>query len=169
MSNLKQDVEEWAITVIQMWLNRMEQLQISPSDPITTERFYHFVNVNANGDPVKVTFAFDFYLKFLNWGVGRGVNLENRERMILAGLTTRRAKPWFDDVFYKRLTFLGKMLADRYAMIGINIVKNAWDNADKWEKRWETVDSEGIQPRNYLPGKSVKNDAVAQYKKIRMK
>ena len=116
-------VAAWAEIVIKEWVNRAAALGISTGDPVSLQRFYHHIVVQADGDPVKIEFAFDFYLKFVNWGVGRGVTIENRDTLVLAGKTTRRPRAWYDDVVPKQLTILGHLLAEKYGERTVAMVR----------------------------------------------
>ena len=116
-------VAAWAEIVIKEWVKRAAALGISAGDPVSLQRFYHHIVVQADGDPVKIEFAFDFYLKFVNWGVGRGVTIEDRDTLVLAGKTTRRPRAWYDDVVPKQLTILGHLLAEKYGERTVAMVR----------------------------------------------
>jgi hypothetical protein len=140
-------VEAWADIVIKEWVKMAAALDISPKNPLTESRFQKFLTVQANGSVDKITFTFDFYLKFVNWGVGKGVTIENRETLVLAGMTTRRRKPWYDEVFPKQLTILGHLLAERYGQRTVAMIKT----------QLETITSDGGTvsiPRAPSSGKS---------------
>lgn len=124
-TNIKLTVEAWADIVVKEWVRRAQQLGISPSAPMSVDRFLHFVTTQADGDPARIQFTFDFYLKFVNWGVGRGVTIENRDTFIMAGKTTRRPKAWYDDVVPKQLTILGHLMAEKYGERVVAMVKTA--------------------------------------------
>lgn len=183
-------VEKWAEIVVDKWVKLAAHLKIHPDSPITHERFYHYVHTQADGNPQKVEFAFDYYLKFVNLGVGRGVNMENRDTYIAANKRSkayekknkegRRPKPWYDDVFYKELYKLGAILAESYAHFAVSVIKNSLDNAERHKKSWTNVDSEGpiqnmtgstptIRERSpkIVPGKE--GYSVKDYKRVRYK
>lgn len=113
--NIKLTVEAWTDIVIKEWVNKAAALGISPYAPLNVNRFYHHVNTNANGDPDRVEFAFDYFLNFVDWGVGKGVTLENRDMLLSTGITKRRKKPFFTNVFYKQIKVLVNLLAEKNA------------------------------------------------------
>lgn len=113
--NIELTVEAWAEITIKEWINRAAALGIAPDDPLTLDRFVHHVITNSNGDPQRVEFAYDYYLNFVDWGVGNGVTIENRDMMIRSGATRRRPKMWFTDVFYKEIKVLSKLLEEKYS------------------------------------------------------
>lgn len=122
-TNLHITVEAWAEILIKEWVKRAAQLNISPDNPQSVQRFEHFITSQANGDPAIIKFTFDYYLKFTNWGVGRGVNLENRDTLILADMTKRRPRPFYDDVFPKQLAILGHLMLEKYKHRVVAFVK----------------------------------------------
>lgn len=126
-TNIGLTVEAWVDIVVKEWIKRARELGISPGDHVSADRFLHFVITQADGDPVKIQFTFDFYLKFVNWGVGRGVTIENRDTFIAAGKTSRRPKAWYDDVVPKQLTILGHLLAEKYGERTVAMVKTVVD------------------------------------------
>ena len=126
--NTELTVEAWAEITIKEWVSKAAMLGISPDDPLSLDRFVQHVITNSNGDPQRVEFAYDYYLNFIDWGVGNGVTLEDRDLMISSGATTRRPKLWFTDVFYKQVKILAHLMAEKNAkaaalMISTNLTK----------------------------------------------
>lgn len=136
-TNISLTVTAWAEIVVKEWINRATALGIKPSDPLSSNRFRQFLTTQADGDPQRIEFTFDFYLKFVNWGVGRGVTIADRDTYILAGKKAkynkgegRRPKPWYDDVFPKQLTILGHLLAEKYGHRTVALVKTTFESAN---------------------------------------
>ena len=77
--------------------------------------FYHHVNTNANGDPDRIDFAFRYYGKFLDMGVGKGVTLLNKEHLKAIGLNHRREQVWYSQIFFAQVQRLKEILAEKYA------------------------------------------------------
>ena len=63
------------------------------------------------GDLDRITFLFEYYGKFVEWGVGGRVNIDNRDALIASGRTKRRKKRWMTPVFFAELDKLREMLA----------------------------------------------------------
>ncbi|HNX87710.1 MAG TPA: hypothetical protein PKH58_01395 [Paludibacteraceae bacterium] len=127
--NINLTVEAWADIVIMEWIKKFEALGIRELHGIHS--FESSIITASDGDPAKVRFAFEWYLKMVDYGVGKYVNLETRDTMIAAGLTTRRPKPWFSDTFYKQLSVLHHLYEEKYAKkTELFIVRNLKDNAD---------------------------------------
>lgn len=120
-TNISLTVEAWADIVIKEWLNKIDALGINKTGPLVNS-FESTVFTAANGDPNKVAFLLEYYYKMVDYGVGKGINLSDRDGLIAAGLTKRRPKPFFSDVFYKQLAVLRHLLEDKYAMKAENLI-----------------------------------------------
>jgi len=129
-TNLKLTMEAWADIVIKEWRMKVSALNISVTYQLVRSFEAHVITA-ANGDPEKVLFAFEWYGKMLDYGVGKYVTLADRDGMIAAKTTNRIKKPWFSDTFYKQLASLRHILAEKYAQkTEMLIVRNIDDNAD---------------------------------------
>jgi hypothetical protein len=114
-------VDEWAKIVIERWERKISQLGIYHTGKLLNS-FTHFINTQANGDPEKITFAFQFYGKFVDMGVGKGKK-HNVE------VTNRRAKPWYSKVFWSQFMVLKEILAEKYSMTGQILIITEIDKA----------------------------------------
>lgn len=108
----KDTIEAWADIVLKEWDKKASALGISDTHELISS-FVHHVHWHAGGDLQRIEFAFNYYGKFVDMGVGRGVSLDTRDAMIGTGLTTRRPKPWFTDTFYKEVAKLRYLIAER--------------------------------------------------------
>ena len=126
------EIERWAEGVIHAWESKIAALHIgSGSLRSLARRFEAHVVWHAGGDSRRIEFAFAYYLKFVDWGVGRGVTIDNRDTMIAAGLTIRRPKPWYHRVFFSELRRLQAIIARKTGEnVTAMIVRNIEDNAD---------------------------------------
>jgi hypothetical protein len=115
-------VEAWAEITIKEWVKKAKALNISPDHPMNAERFVHHIITSSDGDPEKIQFMYDYYLNFVDWGVGRGVTLENRDMLTNIGATKRRKKQWFTDVFYKEIKRLTAIMAEKYSIKAAHVV-----------------------------------------------
>ena len=138
--NMHETAVAWADITIKVFEDWVTKLNAVDSYELF-DSFVHHIHTSANGNPEMIDFAYKYYGKFVDMGVGGNINLENRDAMISAGLTTRRQKPWFSKNFFYQARKLGEILAEKYAQKGaITIVANIDDNAEKWQKRWENFD-----------------------------
>jgi len=156
-ANIFLTVEAWAEIVIKEWVKHASALNIHPEDPLTDDRFYHYITRQAKGDPGKIEFTFDFYLHFVNWGVGRGITLEDRDTYILSGKHKkyydggpRRPKPWYDDVFPKQITILSHLLSEKYGQRTVLFIKTTLEsfNSDGTKVNLPSEQSSSPTPSN---------------------
>jgi hypothetical protein len=108
-------VETWAKITYEKFVKKADALGISTDGALAASRFVHETITSANGDADKVIFMFDYYLNFVDWGVGKGVTLEHRQMLEKAGLGRRR-KQWFTGVFYHEVKVLSHLLAEKYKL-----------------------------------------------------
>jgi len=133
-TNLKLTMEAWADIVIKEWRNKVSALNISVTYQLVRSFEAHVITA-ANGDPEKVLFAFEWYGKMVDYGVGKGVHISDVDSLIAAKATGRQKKPWFTSTFYKQLAVLHHILAEKYEQkIDALIVRNNNDNADYGNK-----------------------------------
>ena len=127
--NLGLTVEAWADITVKEWISKAAMLGISPTDPLSLDRFTHHIITASDGNPQRIEFAYDYYLNFVDWGVGNGVTLENRDLMISSGATKRRQKPWFTDVFYKEIKTLAHLLAEKHKLKTTMLIVNGLEKS----------------------------------------
>lgn len=111
---LSPTVQAWADIVLREWDKKATALGISDTHTLISS-FNNHVQWHAAGNLQKVAFMFEYYGKFVDMGVGGRVNLDNRDALISAGMTSRRPKPWFTDTFYKEVAKLRYLLSERTA------------------------------------------------------
>jgi len=121
-TNTKLTVKAWADITIKEWVKKAAALNISPGDPLNAERFVHHIITSSNGNPEKIQFIYEYYLNFIDWGVGKGVTLEHRDILVSTGITKRRTKKWFTDVFYTQVKILTHIMAEKYALKSAHVL-----------------------------------------------
>lgn len=117
-SFLSLTVEAWAIITIKRWQNKIEQLGIGHSNDLARSFMQHVIT-QGNGDPVKIEFAFNYYGKFVDMGVGNGV------KKTQVGINNRIAKPWYSATFYHEVKRLGELLAEKFAIAAQTSILNS--------------------------------------------
>ena len=128
--NIKLTVQAWADIVIKEWIKKVTVLKIGDTGALVNS-FTSTVITAADGDPSRIVFAFEWYGKMVDYGVGKYVTLADRDGMIAGGMTRRRPKPFFTDTFYKQLAVLHHLFEEKYAAKAEwFIVRNFEDNAD---------------------------------------
>ena len=125
--NMNETAIAWADITIKVFEDWVKKLNITDSWELY-DSFVHHVHTSANGNPEMIDFAYKYYGKFADMGVGGNVSLENRDSMVSAGLTTRKQKPWFSKTFFFQVRRLGEILAEKFAQkSAITIVANIDD------------------------------------------
>ena len=117
-----QTVTAWADMVIKIWVEKMDQLGVSNS-AANASSFAHFIFSNAGGDVARIEFAFAYFLKFTDMGVGKGVTVANWSN----SNHNRIKKQWFNKTFLLEVRKLSNMLAANYAHTGALYVKEAFN------------------------------------------
>lgn len=85
--------------------------------------FTQQVITDSNGDPTLIIFAFNYYGKFVDMGVGRGVPHSE------VPFSNRRAKPWQSKTFARELGVMAELLSRHYGhRVGITIANRINEN-----------------------------------------
>ena len=100
------NAEQWAKIVIERWEEKIVRLGIIGDNLINS--FTQQVITDSNGDPTLIAFAFNYYGKFVDMGVGRGVPLSE------VPFSNRRAKPWMSKTFARELGVMAELLSQHY-------------------------------------------------------
>ena len=107
-TDLSLTIDAWAKIVVERWENKITRLRIHHTGDLSRSFAIH-VFTQANGDPDKIEFAFNYYGKFVDMGVGRGVKMD------LTGNGGRTAKPWYSRTFFSQVKRIGEILREKYA------------------------------------------------------
>lgn len=105
--NISLTVEAWAQIVIERWELQMARAGVRGTGKLLNS-FMYTIHSQANGNPELIQFAFNYYGKFVDMGVGRGVTLETVE------MTNRKPKPWYSKVFWGQFQKLKELMVEKY-------------------------------------------------------
>jgi hypothetical protein len=108
-TNISLTVDAWAKIVIERWVRKIVDLKIMGTGALVRSFAYTVTN-DAGGNPEKIIFAFNYYGKFLEMGVGKGVALQEVE------MSNRRKKPWQSKVFYGQVEALKRIMVEKYQL-----------------------------------------------------
>lgn len=114
-TNISLTVEAWAEIVIKEWIKKIEALKIHQTGALVQSFTSHIITA-ANGDPYRVVFAFAWYGRFVDWGVGKGTKIIDRDAKQSVGLTHREEKPWLTSVFWKQLEVLRHLMEEKNSL-----------------------------------------------------
>ena len=122
-TNIGLTVEAWAEIVIDKWETMIARLHIGHSGKLINS-FAHHVITQSGGDPEKIEFAFEYYGKFVDMGVGRGVTIGEVE------FSDRRRKPWYSKTFFSQVKRSGEILGEKYARKGQAVIIENLENKE---------------------------------------
>jgi len=108
-TNMKLTVEAWADIVIERWEQKIRRSGVYHTGKLV-QSFSQMVRTQANGNPDLIQFAFGYYGRFVDMGVGRGVPYDR------VHLSNRRAKPWYSKTFFSQLEKLKEILEEKYGL-----------------------------------------------------
>lgn len=150
--DLRVTLEAWADIVIKNWVAKIMALHAYDTFALARS-FEQHVWANANGNPERVVFAFLYYGRFVDMGVGEGKSSTGAlsrdqkrvvKKQLKAGhdemgfhkwkafknyneihLKERIAKPWYSSIFFSEVQKLQSILAEKYAhKAALYIVEN---------------------------------------------
>ena len=112
-TNLKLTIEAWADIVIKEWLNKITAMGLINTSALYNS-FVHHIVASAGGDVQRIEFAFNYYGKFLDMGVGKGIKAGQHADSF------RDPKKWYSPVLTYHLAQLRDILVEKYAMQGVS-------------------------------------------------
>jgi len=120
MLDEKQIADAWAKITIKKWQKKIQGLNINETGELARSFLYDVV-ASAQGDVMKIDFAFKYYGKFVDMGVGKGVKIgqvkENQDSRKLEGRmlgNRRRPKKWYSKTFAAEAMKLGEIMAKQF-------------------------------------------------------
>jgi len=122
------DLEKWAAIVIEKWQFNLIKRRVRHSGELFNS-FLAQITADAEGNSAMISFAFQYYIRMVDMGVGNGVkygdvaDLADSRR--LEGRNTgnrRRPKAVFLKTFYSQVYRLSELLAEQYAQQGAHAV-----------------------------------------------
>lgn len=119
----KQTVQAWADFVIERWELEMLRLRITSSG-LLLKSFSNTVFTQSNGDVDRILFAFEYYGKFIDMGVGRGVTVANIAQ------SGRKPKPWYGKIFFSQVKKLSEIMQEKYARQSAIEIANVLENIE---------------------------------------
>lgn len=107
---LSETAKAWAEIVLKIWEDKLTKLKVNTSYSLINSLLFHVITA-ANGDPVMINFFFNYYGRFVDMGVGKGLPASGRGAVEFK----RRAKPWFSRAFYSQVIKLSEVYSKKYA------------------------------------------------------
>lgn len=134
----RQIAQAWAQITVKLWRKNLSRLKIGKHSSGQLFRSFHYKVIgSAGGDIQRIEFAFNYYGKFVDMGVGRGTRLGDqpmsRTKRMFAGKflgAGRVPKKWYSKTFFAESQRLAEILQKEYGRRGQLIIsENINDNA----------------------------------------
>lgn len=97
--------EAWAKMMVDIWLEKVEQYGIHVGD--FAESFMFDVREQSNGEVDKIVHAYNYYGRFTDMGVGRGVPMGTSG-------SNRKEKPWHSETYWRSVAVLTNKMSELY-------------------------------------------------------
>lgn len=116
-TDLSLTLEAWADIVLKNWLQKIMKMYVIDTMSLA-KSLEHHVYVNSNGNPERVEFAFLYYGRFVDMGVGEGISKTGSIKSIATSkkLKERIAKKWYSPIFYSEVMKLQNILSEKYGL-----------------------------------------------------
>ena len=128
--------EAWAKITIIKWKKKLASNKIGDTGTLL-KSFKYNVLASAQGNVLKITLLFEYYGRFVDMGVGKGVKIgdvkESAASRKLFGKmlgNRRRPKKWYSKTFHAEVMKLSEIFAKEYGHRGvIAITENVSDKS----------------------------------------
>ena len=130
--------EAWAKITIIKWKKKLASNKIGDTGTLL-KSFKYNVLASAQGNVLKITLLFEYYGRFVDMGVGKGVKIgdvkESAASRKLSGKmlgNRRRPKKWYSKTFHAEVMKLSEIFAKEYGHRGVvAITENLSDKSIK--------------------------------------
>lgn len=120
--------EAWAKITIVKWKKKLASNKIGDTGTLL-KSFKYNVLASAQGNVLKISLLFEYYGRFVDMGVGKGVKIgdvkESATSRRLSGKmlgNRRRPKKWYSKTFHAEVMKLGEIFAKEYAHRGVLVI-----------------------------------------------
>ncbi len=124
------DLEKWAKYTVDKFEFAVSKFKLKDSGKLINS-FQYQVSQDADGSTAMISFAFEYYLRMIDMGVGSGTTYDDRDdqyaknRAFGRGAGTRRRKyPVYNKIFYSQLMRLNELLQKYYNNTALNVITN---------------------------------------------
>ena len=121
-------ISDWARFAIERLQKNIDKFKIGVTGSLKYSLLYALKSV-ADGDIGSVQILFNYYGKFVDMGLGKGVKIEsvssNSEMYSAAGKSHRKPKKWLSKTLYGEINQLQLLLLKNYSEQVPNIVRES--------------------------------------------
>jgi len=111
------DIEQWARITVEKWEFQIANKNLIYSGDLLRS-FQFQINRDAGGDILLITFAFKYYIRMLDMGVGKGVHKDEVKDSI------RKPHNFFNKVFYSEFRRLSELMTEKYKDQALHIISD---------------------------------------------
>jgi len=104
----------WANIVLERWIRNIIRLKVIDTGELLRS-LQHQVEIDSNGDPQKITFAFVYYGIFPEMGVGKGIKYGEESE--------RKKKPWYSKQMMREVNIFGRIMAEMYGEQAVDAMR----------------------------------------------
>lgn len=116
----KVNLQKWAEITIAKWeFAVIKNKKVDTSNLLNS--FTSSVSADAQNNKAMISFAFNYYLRMIDMGVGKGKKLNE------TGTFKRKKHPVYNKIFYAEIQRLGELLTNYYAKAGATVVVNEFN------------------------------------------
>lgn len=121
-------IDDWARYTAERLQKSIEKRKVGKTGSLKYSIIYQLMSATG-GDTSSIKHMFNYYGRFVDMGVGKGVGLSevkgNADLVKLMG--GRKPKKWYSKTYYAEKTELAELLADKYKEQGTLIVKETFE------------------------------------------
>ena len=126
----KVDLNKWAQYTIEKFEFAVSKFKLKDTGTLINS-FQSQVTQDADGRTAMISFAFEYYLRMIDMGVGSGTTYDERDDQYAANRafgkgagTRRRRYPVYNKIFYSQLMRLNELLQKYYNNTALNVIIN---------------------------------------------
>ncbi len=128
-------VDGWAKITVERLKEQLIKKNIGVTGKLMQSLAYNIIR-NAEGDVSKAQVMFNYYGRFVDMGVGKGVKIGDRKelnnvnsRVAEAMQKHRRPKKWYSKQFWGEVIALSEVLGKHFGHVGLRTVESELRNS----------------------------------------
>ncbi len=111
-TNEKVNLEKWAKYTVEKFEFAVAKYKLKNTGKLLNSFLYQ-VSQDADGKTAMISFAFQYYLRMIDMGVGRGTTRDSRQERSEMG-KRRKKRPVYNKIFWSELSRLNELLQEYY-------------------------------------------------------
>lgn len=124
--DINKTLEAWSDILIKNWRHKITILNIGITERLYDSFEFEIIS-QAQGNPERIDFTFEYYGRFVDMGVGKEVYVGNPGNV----KTSRKPKRWYSKVWYNQAQKLSEILSEKYGILGACIIRETIKDEEK--------------------------------------